>query len=49
MQSQARPSWTSAAVGIQRREELQLKELRAAATALKVELEEIKTQLDPKV
>jgi putative ABC transport system substrate-binding protein len=28
-------------------EELQLKELRAAATALKVELEEIKTQLDP--
>jgi len=28
-------------------EELQLKELRVAATALKVELEEIKTQLDP--
>ena len=46
---QARPSWTSAATGRQRtRQDLQLKELRPAAVALKLKLEEIETQRDPK-
>ena len=45
---QARPSWTSAAAGSQAQQELQLKELRAAAPALKLKLEEIETQIDPK-
>src|SRR5574341_788124 len=40
----ARPVWQTAAVS----EELQRKELRLAAAALKVKLEEIKTNLDPK-
>ena len=43
---QARPSWTSAAAGSAL--DLQLKELRPAAMALKLKLEEIETQLDPK-
>ena len=43
---QARPSWTSAAGG--RASDLQLKELRPAALALKLKLEEIETQLDAK-
>ena len=44
---QARPSWTSAAPG-GGIEDLQLKELRPAALALKLKLEEIETQLDAK-
>ena len=43
---QARPSWTSAAGGSA--SDLQLKELRPAALALKLKLEEIETQPDPK-
>ena len=45
---QARPSWTSAAAGRQHRTDLQLKELRPAAVALKLKLEEIETQPDAK-
>ena len=45
---QARPSWTSATPGTSGAQELQLKELRAAAVALKLKLEEIETQLDAK-
>ena len=45
---QARPSWTSAAAGKQRIKDLQLKELRPAAVALKLKLEEIETQPDAK-
>ena len=46
---QARPSWTSAAAGSQRHtRDLQLKELRPAAVALKLKLEEIETQADAK-
>ena len=47
---QARPSWNSAAVAETHRSDrdLQLKELRAAAVALKLKLEEIETQLDAK-
>ena len=44
---QARPSWTSAAAG-RRLTDLQLKELRPAAVALKLKLEEIETQPDAK-
>ena len=44
---QARPSWTSAAAG-RRSTDLQLKELRPAALALKLKLEEIETQPDAK-
>ena len=44
---QARPSWTSAAAG-SGTADLQLKELRAAALALKIKLEEIETQPDAK-
>ena len=44
---QARPSWTSAAAG-RRLADLQLKELRPAALALKLKLEEIETQPDAK-
>ena len=44
---QARPSWTSAAAG-STDTELQLKELRPAALALKLKLEEIETQPDAK-
>ena len=43
---QARPSWTSA--GREAHTDLQLKELRPAALALKLKLEEIETQPDPK-
>ncbi len=46
--SQARPSWTSAAAGKQHSIDLQLKELRPAALALKLKLEEIETQPDAK-
>ena len=46
--SQARPSWTSAAAGSQHGTDLQLKELRPAALALKLKLEEIETQPDAK-
>ena len=45
---QARPSWTSAAPGGSIGVDLQLKELRPAALALKLKLEEIETQLDAK-
>ena len=45
--SQACPSWTSAA-GRRRGSDRQLKELRPAAQALKLKLEEIETQLDAK-
>ncbi len=45
---QARPSWTSAVAGSQHSRDLQLKELRPAAVALKLKLEEIETQLDAK-
>ena len=45
---QARPSWTSAAAGSQHGKDLQLKELRPAALALKLKLEEIETQPDAK-
>ena len=45
---QARPSWTSAAVGSGIAQDLQLKELRPAALALKLKLEEIEAQLDAK-
>ena len=45
---QARPSWTSAVGGRQQLSELQLKELRPAALALKLKLEEIETQPDTK-
>ena len=45
---QARPSWTSAAGGRQHISDLQLKELRPAALALKLKLEEIETQPDAK-
>ena len=46
---QARPSWTSAGVGRRRiGQDLQLKELRPAALALKLKLEEIETQPDAK-
>ena len=47
---QARPSWTSAGAGRRTRIpiDLQLKELRPAALALKLKLEEIETQLDAK-
>ena len=44
---QTRPSWTSAVVG-NGVSNHQLKELRAAALALKLKLEEIETQLDAK-
>ena len=44
---QARPSWTSAA-GRRVPADLQLKELRPAALALKLKLEEIETQVDAK-
>ena len=46
---QTRPSWTSAGVGTGVASDLQLKELRPAALALKLKLEEIETQLTPKV
>ena len=46
--SQARPSWTSAVAGSQAYQDLQLKELRPAALALKLKLEEIETQPDAK-
>ena len=46
---QARPSWASAVAGRRAsRPDLQLKELRPAALALKLKLEEIETQLDAK-
>ena len=45
---QARPSWTSAAAGSSVSADLQLKELRPAALALKLKLEEIETQPDAK-
>ena len=45
---QARPSGTSAAAGEPNRTDLQLKELRPAALALKLKLEEIETQADAK-
>ena len=45
---QARPSWTSAVAGASQQTELQLKELRPAALALKLKLEEIETQPDAK-
>ena len=41
-------SWTSAVAGSQRTRDPQLKELRPAALALKLKLEEIETQPDPK-
>ena len=45
---QARPSWTSAVAGRRIATDLQLKELRPAAQALKLKLEEIETQADAK-
>ena len=45
---QARPSWTSAVAGSSLGADLQLKELRPAALALKLKLEEIETQPDAK-
>ena len=45
---QARPSWTSAGPGTGIASHVQLKELRAAALALKLKLEEIETQPDAK-
>jgi ABC-type uncharacterized transport system substrate-binding protein len=44
--SQARPSWTSAAPGKHIGQDVQLKDPRPAAQALKVKLEEIETQVD---
>ena len=46
--SQARSSWTAVAAGSNVGVDLQLKELRLAALALKLKLEEIETQLDAK-
>ena len=45
---QAQPSWTFAAGGRQGSGSPQIKELRPAAVALKLKLEEIETQADPK-
>ena len=46
--TQTRPGWTSAAAGSGIAQDLQLKELRPAAVALKLKLEEIETQPDAK-
>ena len=46
--SEAHPSWTSAGGGIQHIKYLQLEDLRPAAVALKLKLEEIETQPDAK-
>ena len=45
---EARPSWTSAVAGTSVTSDLQLKELRPAAVALKLKLEEIEAQPDAK-
>ena len=45
---QARPSWTSAVAGKDRKTDTQLKEVKPTALALNLKLEEIETQPDPK-